>query len=763
MIEISLLSQIKKELKEVQESSYRHFAKQGSFSFYYCKDVDYFVKKAYDVVLEVFFEDFLPNNLPLCVCASKAYALSKLCPKQELSLLFVYKDLKAYKLRQLIKTMISLLEDLGFVLSYEIKELTSFKKDSLNFHLLNTRFLCGSKSIFKITKEKIQELKKERKKIKKELEKELNLSKIPFIKQEFNIKKDFGGLNFIYALDILFKLYKEELKESFDENNLSKLRLCSDFILSLASAMNLENKKESELFSLEQIENFCHILLIKDKKSKAARDLLLARAMSSLHFIGSFCANAFYILDEDRKRKDLNLSQAMQMLVEYEKKEEFSPHLAFELGKIKPQKEESLECLKLFLRLLYKQNSFYSLKLLLDSSLLKEFLKPFYEIRFLLDFEGEFSLCENAFLCLKEYEKNLNELQNLNKDELMILKLSILFAFLKEENELSLANVFRSYCAKLGLDLKLVDFGLLFCKNFFMMKEAILKDDIYNERLIFSLTSRLKNEKFLKILHKLSLISAIALKENDAFFLKNLDELLKNCLEALGEESLLDESTRRLKKEQILKRTKLFLSLDTGTQDRIKHIKSNLFFIKHSNEDIVRIALLATKEQNFILDTRQNLSLEFFAKKGFKLSNILISLSHLNLISMSFYELFDERIYVKFIYSDILSKEAVEKIQKLLQESLNRNFKALKKPNIKKDELKFDLNYSKSYAKLNLNSKDTKGFMAFVMDLFTKFDIRLSEARIQTVRKRTRNTFIFEKNELFLEKKDELIRSLTSE
>ena len=54
-------------------------------------------------------------------------------------------------------------------------------------------------------------------------------------------------------------------------------------------------------------------------------------------------------------------------------------------------------------------------------------------------------------------------------------------------------------------------------------------------------------------------------------------------------------------------------------------------------------------------------------------------------------------------------------------------------------------------------------FMAFVMDLFTKFDIRLSEARIQTVRKRTRNTFIFEKNELFLEKKDELIRSLTSE
>lgn len=767
LINIEILSQIKKELKDTQESSYKHFAKQGSFALYYSKDVDYFVKKAYDIVLENFFEDFLPNNVPFCICASKSYASFKLCPKQELPLLFIYKDLKAYKIRQIIKAIISLLGDLGYVMSYEIKELSAFDNDVINFNLVNTRFLCGSKLIFKIAKTKIDEIKKQKDYIKTMCEKEFNLSKIPFIRQEFNIKKDFGGLSFIYMLDIIFKLYKDKISENFDKDILSKLRLCSDFLLSLSSAMNLQNDKESDIFLLEQMDELSTVLLIKSKKNKSAKEVLLTRAMSNLHFIGIFCSYVFSLLDSNEKKiyENLSLTKLMQRLCEYKSKEEFKAYMAFEIKKIDFDKDELLLCYEYFLQLLYNDNSFYTLKLLLDSDLLKEFLKPFYNIRFLIDFEREFSLCENAFLCLKTYEENLSEFKDLNlsKDETMILKLSILLSSLREENELSLANVFRSYCAKLDLDMQTVEFGLVFCKNYFLMRETILKEDIYNETVIFSLTSKLKNERFLKILHKLSLISAIALKENNSFFIRNLNELLKNCLEALSDENFLDESFRRVKKEQILKRSKIFTELDENMQDKIRHIKSNLFFIKHNNDEIVNIALLARKGENFILNIEENFCLEVFANRDLRVANILKALSNLNLINMSFYELFDEKIYIKFIYDNLINKEQKDKIYELLKECLKTNFKMTKKPTIKKDELKFDLAYSKNYVKLNLNSKDTKGLMAFVMDIFANFGIILSEARIKTVRQRTRNTFIFEKNELFLQKKDEFIKSLTSE
>ena len=101
------------------------------------------------------------------------------------------------------------------------------------------------------------------------------------------------------------------------------------------------------------------------------------------------------------------------------------------------------------------------------------------------------------------------------------------------------------------------------------------------------------------------------------------------------------------------------------------------------------------------------------------------------------------------------------KFSELLQKNLSTNELKLKKPMIKKDELKFDLGYSKTYAKLNLNTKDQQGLMAFVMSVFDELDLTLSAAKIQTIRQRTRNTFYFEKTPNLDEQR--LIKSLASE
>ncbi|MBF7046608.1 nucleotidyltransferase, partial [Campylobacter volucris] len=87
----------------------------------------------------------------------------------------------------------------------------------------------------------------------------------------------------------------------------------------------------------------------------------------------------------------------------------------------------------------------------------------------------------------------------------------------------------------------------------------------------------------------------------------------------------------------------------------------------------------------------------------------------------------------------------------------------LKKPNIKKDELKLDMDYSKNYAKITLNTKDQKGLMAYVMSVLANYDIVLSAAKIQTIKERTRNVLILHKNENLHDYKEKILKSLISE
>ncbi|EAM0529369.1 nucleotidyltransferase, partial [Campylobacter jejuni] len=79
--------------------------------------------------------------------------------------------------------------------------------------MIQTRFICGSRILFKGIKTKFESILKENKndfaKLLLENFKEFD---IPFIKQEFNILKDFGGLNHLRSLESLLVLFKTSPK-----------------------------------------------------------------------------------------------------------------------------------------------------------------------------------------------------------------------------------------------------------------------------------------------------------------------------------------------------------------------------------------------------------------------------------------------------------------------------------------------------------------------------------------------------------------------
>lgn len=795
------LSSLKHELELYQGSYTKYFLKQGAFSLYHSKEMDKFVKKTFVLVLKDFFEDFLPENVPLCIIATKQYSDFKLCANEGLHLLFIYKDIKAFNLKPMIKAIIAVLNDLGLITYTQICELGGLlSKDELD--IFGTRYICGSKALFKQAKDSFKLILSSKKDIfAKNLLSHFSQKTPPFIKQEFNIERGFGSLSDYARLDTLLTLFKEGAKNYalnfLSEKELSELRLAMDFLLSLKSAMNIQSAKDSDILALNELENLSALMQKKDKKHLQAKESLLQKAMQSLHCVGIYTHFLAHLIEEKHYKtntqneslnayfKALNealmmqenarftsLKNALQSLNALEDKPFiFDFSVIFALKRAKFSKKELETSFKEFKQIFYKKHSFALFKVLNDSSLLEILCKPFNESKFLLDEENVYSSDENALLCLESLEKSVDEFEELkvlNADEMAALKLCVLMSGIREENEISLANIYRAYALKLEFKNEALELGICLFKNFYAMSDLILKEDIYNETIIFTLISKLEKPQILKLLYVLTKLRAKALKNENDFFKRSLDKLLNNAEQGFLDASFLDESSRRVKKEQTLRRSKPFLEVSSALQDKILHIKSNLFFIKNSFEDIVKIAKIADENKlKFWFNNDKNLIFEMTATTGLNLENILQASSHLNLIFMSFFPLFDDKIYLKFEYDNIISDAQKRQLEELLQSALNSQKslqkKKLKKPSIKKDELKFDFEYSKTYVKLNLNTKDSQGLMAYLMNVFNEFKLVLSAAKIQTIRQRTRNTFYFLKTPSLLENEQKLINTLTSE
>ncbi|EGN9044611.1 nucleotidyltransferase [Campylobacter coli] len=777
------LELFKKNLNTYAQNYRKFFLKQGSFSLYHSKNMDNFLKKTYDIVLKECFENFLPtsDNIPFCVLASKGYAKNNLCANESVSLIFVYKDIKAYHLKPMIKAFIEILNDVHLQIDYVVLELNGLYNASneLKTTIIGARFICGSKILFKSVKEKFDSIlhanKNEFAQILLANFKDFNL---PFIKQEFNIKKDFGGLDHLRALESLLTLFKNSPKNYalnfMDEKNVSELRLAADFLLSLKSAINLQSNKDQDEFLFSNIHEIAELMYRKGKKNLDAEKILVQKALQSMHTIGFYTHFLAYKIQNElqniaqKQYRFKNLAEALTFLLGLKDQDiAFDLDLVFALKNLSYEKKDLEKALALFEKIFYKRHSFCILKLLLDSGILKELCKPFGMVRFLSDEEGDYSFDEQAFLLLKEFEKyedELESLKNLNTDEKMILKLVILLSAINNENEISLASIYRAYCIKFNLKNDVFELGLRIFKNHNALKELAEKEDVYNPIIICALLSKVENLKTLKLLHTLTWLKAKALNRNP-FFYKVIDRILENAKQGFDDENLLDETARRVKKELTLKRTKLFLEQNAILQDKITHIKSNLFIIKNTFEDIVEIARFAKENDfKFWFSNSTNLSLQIVAFKDFKIEIVLTALANLNLVFMNLFELFDDKIYLRFEYDNIITDEQKNKLCELLNSNLSGfSSRKIKKPIIKKDELKLDLNYSKIYAKLSLNTKDQQGLMAYMMNIFNELDLVLSAAKIQTIRQRTRNTFIFQKNENLEKNEEKLLISLISE
>ncbi len=816
---------IKEKFLDFKANLPKHFQKnQGrNFANFLAKEYDDFIKSYLNETMREFFDDFVPQNdsFAFSVLATGKYAQTLLSANSELEILPVYKNLKGYNITNFLKEFSEMLSSPGinlYIKSVEIDEIFTNYKDDLKFksETSQVRYICGSKSLYRLVKSEIVKLKEFDKKafLNYHLKAFLPFSSISYLAQEPNLKSGFGGIDEIYHLNCILNCLDSDISvrsqalKVMNEKEIASFNLNVDFLLSLLTTLNLT--QNSDTFSASSVEITTNFMQTKSKKLQDNESVISQKMLSSMNnvaiysrfIVASLCRPFFKSELNFDQRKFARLKNGFYEIngviyVPLHKKPALIENLITELLELKDvdykfdisaifyikraiiTKSGLERAISEFKKIFLRKNSYAILKSLLDAQMIQILIKPMEHISQLAQYDGyhEFTVDEHSILSVKFLEnikdkfiKNLyTELCLEGKTMLKIVTLmhDVGKGLGKDHANIG-ANIFRAYANKLNLSQKAVNIGVILIKYHTLMSNVSNREDIYSQRVIFAFISKLGDKQVLKLLYILSycVINATNERLYNAYTAKLLRELYEISLSAFSDENLLDEATRRVKKEQSIKRNSEFLALEPSLQDKIFKITSNLVFIKYSASEIINLSKAADSldATEIFINNSKNLSIQIYTKKSLNLSALLYEFAKFDLAYMEIFELFEKKFYIRLDFNQNVKKEELEITKNLALKSLNSEvLKEPLKPNINKDEINFELNHSKDYAKLSINAKDQRGLMAYVMSVFDRLHFQVTSARIQTVKNRTRNLFLIEKNERLESKGEEILNLLISE
>lgn len=816
---------IKEKFLDFKANLPKHFQKnQGrNFANFLAKEYDDFIKSYLNETMRDFFDDFVPQNdsFAFSVLATGKYAQTLLSTNSELEILLVYKNLKGYNIKNFLKEFSEILSSSGinfYIKSVELDEIFTNYKDDLKIksETSQVRYICGSKSLYRLVKSEIVKLKEFDKKafLNYHLKAFLPFSSISYLAQEPNLKSGFGGIDEIYHLNCILNCLDSDISvrsqalKVMNEKEIASFNLNVDFLLSLLTTLNLT--QNSDTFSASSVEITTNFMQTKSKKLQDNESVISQKMLSSMNnvaiysrfIVASLCRPFFKSELSFEQRKFARLKNGFYEIngviyVPLHKKPALIENLITELLELKDvdykfdisaifyikraviTKSGLERAISEFKKIFLRKNSYAILKSLLDAQMIQILIKPMEHISQLAQYDGyhEFTVDEHSILSVKFLEnikdkfiKNLyTELCLEGKTMLKIVTLmhDVGKGLGKDHANIG-ANIFRAYANKLNLSQKAVNIGVILIKYHTLMSNVSNREDIYSQRVIFAFISKLGDKQVLKLLYILSycVINATNEKLYNAYTAKLLRELYEISLSAFSDENLLDEATRRVKKEQSIKRNSEFLALEPSLQEKIFKITSNLVFIKYSASEIINLSKAADSldATEIFINNSKNLSIQIYTKKSLNLSALLYEFAKFDLAYMEIFELFEKKFYIRLDFNQNVKKEELEITKNLALKSLNSEvLKEPLKPNINKDEINFELNHSKDYAKLSINAKDQRGLMAYVMSVFDRLHFQVTSARIQTVKNRTRNLFLIEKNERLESKGEEILNLLISE
>ncbi|MBE0490663.1 MAG: HD domain-containing protein [Sulfurospirillum sp.] len=771
------------------------------------KRIDNFLILIYKYTLRKFFGNYIPfqNQLPIALIAMGSYGREELCIYSDIDLMIVYKEIRGYNTEAIIESMLRLIWDAGIKLGHRVHKIedifTASNSDlTIKTAMLESRFLFGSQFIWiessrelhKIRNYHLKEFIKEKLAAHKDRRTRYPLSMEPDIKNSVGGLRDTNTLFWVAKAILNITKLKDLVPKYISEEEFREFRIALEFLFRVRSALHITVRKKQDKLNLEYIPDIAKKLGFIDKKLKNAQVQLSEKTLASMHtidittqiFLKKLTApylfslknlqklkehrieKGVYLIDEcvvaSRHQNPSNITDILAKLTKFD-----SANLQYDISFVDFVRRShypsvnSKQIYKQLRALFFNKYVYATFCMLYDASVLSKLIKPFERITNLAQFDGY-----HAYPVDKHSLLNLYHLENIKDffikalyDDLCgegkaLIKLVALMHDIgkgrRADHRDIGAIIFKTYAIKLHFSDEGIKFGQILIKHHTLMSSIATKEDIYSEAVILSFISKLEDVRVLKLLYILTYcdLNSVAKGIYTNFNARLLHELYNLSVEMFDKKELMGETKRRLRRENILKKSEAFQALPKSLQRKTFLINSNLFFIKHKSHEIMKIIKIAASDTIYTckIENESYLTLSIIKSKDLNLGYLLGKLSFLDLINMEIFKLFDDKKYFKIEFNERVGDDDIEYIKQLIDESFDMNKTTkLTKPIILSGEIKLDCDHSKTYAKMTINAKNQKGMMAYMMSIFDTEGIDVANAKIVTIKNRARNLILIEK------------------
>jgi len=798
---------LKKDIKTYFDTLEDTFATSGGKDFLvkHTKKIDTVLKMVYKVAHRAMFGDYAPmkNSIPLALVALGSYGREQLCVYSDIDLMIVYKEIPGYNTKEMIEKMLYILWDTGLKLGHRVhtvEELFEVSKTDITIKtaLIESRFIEGSHFIWTDTQNAITQIRHDE--IENFIDLKLKEQEAKHIKypltMEPNLKEGVGGFrdaNLVYWIGKI--LYNTNNIRSLpldivEEKEYKAFRIALEFLFRVRSALHLASGKKEDKLRLDLIPKVSELLGYEQSKTghmkfarKVTSGLKDIRLYSTI-WLESLTreyrkehSDKRYIVP-DKQGEDFHT--LLKKLCAYADTP-FYGHPTFLKALLVSKKSERPDdaLYKTIATIFYQPYSYSILTTLSFARLLKYTISPIKKVVDLPQFDGyhQYAVDIHSIRCMYHLEHIKDDFiqelfESLNRDEKAMLKL---VTFLhdagkgrKRDHHYVGTSLFKVFAHKLHMDESLIKMGETLILYHTLMSNIAQREDIYNETIILTFASHFKTQRLLDMIYILTYadMSGVGGGIYNSFNAKLIKTLYKHAKEVLGKTEMLDEASKRTKKIESLKRNHVFTALSKSKQNKIISIPSNLLFLRYSPNRILAITQRAfeTRTYEYSVSNEKHLTIEIIRQDSFDLSYLLGRLSNLDVINMDICKLFNELKYFKIDFAQQLDTDEMGFLEEIIHTSFKENNK--KTPfniKIEPDEIDIDCDHSKTYALMHLNSKDQKGLLAYIIDMFDDMGIDIVTAKVHTLKNRVRDMFLIEKNGNFCHNVDIIIDKLTGE
>ncbi len=810
----------KQYIKEYKESLPELFKEnQGKdFLVKHTKKLDSIITLMYKTVLRRLFGNYLPmrSQIPIAIVALGSYGREQLCVHSDIDLLIVYEKVEGYQTELIIEKLFYLAIDAGMKLGHRVHETKDLKRAAdeeitIRTSLMESRFVTGSPFTWHATQRELNKIRLYQPKefiLAKIEEAQKRRKKYP-ISMQPNIKEEAGGLRdsqlIFWAARTIYNVnnIKELSGKIFSDEEYKEFRIALELLYRVRSALHLITGKQEDRLLLEHIPQVSSMLGFNRHEKLASKVLQAGWRINNFmqifmkKMVRPFIVDSAYITKFRHARlqkgiyllnnrlfasynlKPLPINTLLELLISLEDNDyRFDAGFLNQFTYTKISHPLSKKTYALIKKLFYKKHIASFLKLFYDAGILAELFVNFKKVMHLPQFDGyhHYPVDIHSIMCVQALE-NIKEdfmqklFDKLSEEEKLLLKIVVFFhdsgKGRKQDHSEVGAKLVLQFAKHIGLSEELSSHAVTLVKHHILMSNVAFKENIHNEKTLYKFMSSVGDTKNLKLLYILTYadINGVGGDTYNSFNAKLLYDLYSSALEIAQNSERITDAKKRLIIERRVKNLEAFKALPRLLQKKILSVESNLFFFKHTPQDIIEIAKKAkeTKEYSFTTKNRESLAIEIYRRIPLNVGYLLAILSHLDVVSMEIFTLFDDIKYFKIEFiKNVQGNELVE-VQDIIDNAFDMSREVpLKKINIKRDEIKIDCEHSKTHAELSIHTQNQMGLLAYVMHKFEEMHINIITAKIHSSKYKIRDSFLMEKQHNICDNIDKIYEMLSN-